>query len=149
MDFSSLENVKFLTEEFKRKDVGGFGVARPVQLKELQDFIWLFSRENSGQGVTSTGCSGTVTRPLARTKAVVSPRSLVASAITESLVGCSFARSSSTALMRAWRSAGTGLPGNSLGQRAAAVSPMRASVVSSSFSARARICSLGRSESRA
>jgi HD-GYP domain-containing protein (c-di-GMP phosphodiesterase class II) len=47
MDFSSLENVRFLTEEFKRKDVGGFGVTRPVQGKELQDFIWLFSRENT------------------------------------------------------------------------------------------------------
>ncbi|MEW5854209.1 MAG: HD domain-containing phosphohydrolase [Myxococcota bacterium] len=48
MDFSSLDHVKFLTEEFKRKDVGGFGVSRPVQLKELQDFIWIFSRENQG-----------------------------------------------------------------------------------------------------
>jgi HD-GYP domain-containing protein (c-di-GMP phosphodiesterase class II) len=47
MDFTSLENVKFLTEEFKKKDVGGFGVTRPVQLKELQDFIYIFSRENN------------------------------------------------------------------------------------------------------
>ncbi|MBI5494254.1 MAG: hypothetical protein HY904_04450 [Deltaproteobacteria bacterium] len=47
MDFTSLENVKFLTEEFKRKDVGGFAVQRQVQVKELQDFIWIFSRENS------------------------------------------------------------------------------------------------------
>ncbi len=47
MDFGSLENVKFLTEEFKKKDVGGFAVQRAVQLKELQDFIWIFSRENA------------------------------------------------------------------------------------------------------
>jgi HD-GYP domain-containing protein (c-di-GMP phosphodiesterase class II) len=48
MDFTSLENVKYLTEEFKKKDVGGFAVQRAVQLKELQDFIWIFSRENAG-----------------------------------------------------------------------------------------------------
>lgn len=47
LDFSSLDNVKFLTEEFKRRDVGGFGVNRPVQIKELQDFIWIFSRDNN------------------------------------------------------------------------------------------------------
>lgn len=46
MDFTALDNVRFLTDEFKKKDVGGFGVTRPVQLKELQDFIWIFSREN-------------------------------------------------------------------------------------------------------
>jgi HD-GYP domain-containing protein (c-di-GMP phosphodiesterase class II) len=57
MDFSSLENVKFLTEEFKRKDVGGFSVNRPVQLKELQDFIWIFSRENADQ-VDEDGAGG-------------------------------------------------------------------------------------------
>jgi len=64
MDFSSLENVKFLTEEFKRKDVGGFGVSRPVQIKELQDFIWIFSRDNSNNAEED----GTADRKLANIK---------------------------------------------------------------------------------
>lgn len=46
LDFASLDNVRFLTEEFKTRDVGGFNVARPVQLQELKDFIWIFSPRN-------------------------------------------------------------------------------------------------------
>lgn len=46
LDFASLDNVRFLTEEFKNRDVGGFSVARPVQVQELKDFIWIFSPQN-------------------------------------------------------------------------------------------------------
>lgn len=46
LDFASLDNVRFLTEEFKARDVGGFAVSRPVQLQELKDFIWIFSPRN-------------------------------------------------------------------------------------------------------
>ena len=46
LDFASLDNVRFLTEEFKTRDVGGFNVNRPVQLQELKDFIWIFSPRN-------------------------------------------------------------------------------------------------------
>ena len=42
LDFASLDNVRFLTEQFKERDVGGFNVNRPVQLQELRDFIWIF-----------------------------------------------------------------------------------------------------------
>ena len=48
LDFNSLDNVKYLTEQFKDKNVGGFNVARPVQINELKDFIWIFSPENEG-----------------------------------------------------------------------------------------------------
>jgi HD-GYP domain-containing protein (c-di-GMP phosphodiesterase class II) len=46
LDFASLDNVRFLTEEFKSRDVGGFSVTRPVQVQELKDFIWIFSPHN-------------------------------------------------------------------------------------------------------
>jgi HD-GYP domain-containing protein (c-di-GMP phosphodiesterase class II) len=46
LDFASLDNVRFLTEEFKTRDVGGFNVNRPVQVQELKDFIWIFSSQN-------------------------------------------------------------------------------------------------------
>lgn len=46
LDFASLDNVRFLTEEFKNRDVGGFNVTRPVQVQELKDFIWIFSAAN-------------------------------------------------------------------------------------------------------
>ena len=48
MDFQSLENVRFMTEAMKDKDVGGFNVTRPVQIQELKDFIWIFSPEAEG-----------------------------------------------------------------------------------------------------
>lgn len=46
LDFASLDNVRFLTSEFKNRDVGGFNVTRPVQVQELKDFIWIFSPAN-------------------------------------------------------------------------------------------------------
>ena len=46
LDFASLDNVRFLTEELKARDVGGFNVTRPVQVQELKDFIWIFSPAN-------------------------------------------------------------------------------------------------------
>jgi HD-GYP domain-containing protein (c-di-GMP phosphodiesterase class II) len=46
LDFASIDNVRFLTEEFKTRDVGGFNVTRPVQVQELKDFIWIFSPQN-------------------------------------------------------------------------------------------------------
>ena len=49
LDFASLDNVRFLTEEFKNRDVGGFNVSRPVQIQELKDFIWIFSPANEKQ----------------------------------------------------------------------------------------------------
>jgi len=57
LDFASLDNVRFLTEEFKARDVGGFNVARPVQLQELKDFIWIFSPRNEAS-VEEDGVQG-------------------------------------------------------------------------------------------
>jgi HD-GYP domain-containing protein (c-di-GMP phosphodiesterase class II) len=57
LDFASLDNVRFLTEEFKGRDVGGFNVNRPVQVQELKDFIWIFSPSNDKQ-IDEDGVSG-------------------------------------------------------------------------------------------
>ncbi len=57
LDFTSIENVKYLTEMMKEKDVGGFDVNRPVQLQELKDFIWIFSPTNEANA-TEDGIDG-------------------------------------------------------------------------------------------
>lgn len=46
LDFSALDNIRYLTEQFEEKDVGGFDVKHPVQTQELKDFIWIFSSAN-------------------------------------------------------------------------------------------------------
>lgn len=57
LDFSSLDNVRYLTEEFKNRDVGGFSVNRNVGIPELKDFIWIFSGENQ-QNADEDGAGG-------------------------------------------------------------------------------------------
>jgi hypothetical protein len=57
LDFASLDNVRYLTEEFKTRDVGGFSVTRPVQVQELKDFIWIFSPQND-KDVDEDGAAG-------------------------------------------------------------------------------------------
>jgi HD-GYP domain-containing protein (c-di-GMP phosphodiesterase class II) len=46
LDFSALDNVRYLTDQFQEKDVGGFDVKHPVQTQELKDFIWIFGASN-------------------------------------------------------------------------------------------------------
>ncbi len=43
VDFSSLENVRSLTNELKSKDMGGLQATRPVQLVELKAFLRAFA----------------------------------------------------------------------------------------------------------
>jgi HD-GYP domain-containing protein (c-di-GMP phosphodiesterase class II) len=64
LDFNSLDNVKYLTDQMKEKNVGGFNVNRPVQVQELKDFIWIFSPENEGDA----GEDGAAARKLASIK---------------------------------------------------------------------------------
>jgi HD-GYP domain-containing protein (c-di-GMP phosphodiesterase class II) len=45
VDFGSLDNVRFLTKEFKEREVGGFVLQRPIPLDELRNFVWIFSKE--------------------------------------------------------------------------------------------------------
>lgn len=57
LDFASLDNVRYLTEQFEDRDVGGFSVNRPVQVKELRDFIYIFSADNA-LGADENGVDG-------------------------------------------------------------------------------------------
>lgn len=43
VEFSSLENVRYLTNELKQRDLGGFYVERPVQLEDLKVFLRTFT----------------------------------------------------------------------------------------------------------
>ncbi|MBI4821071.1 MAG: hypothetical protein HY791_32725 [Deltaproteobacteria bacterium] len=47
-DFAALENVAYLTKEFKGRDVGGFSTKRPVTSQEIRDFLFLFTGEFKG-----------------------------------------------------------------------------------------------------
>lgn len=48
-DMRSFDNVRNLAEEFERRDVGGFGISKSVTVTELQNFIYIFSKENREQ----------------------------------------------------------------------------------------------------
>jgi HD-GYP domain-containing protein (c-di-GMP phosphodiesterase class II) len=45
-DVGSLENIRYLLCEFKRRNVGGFVLNKPITIPELRDFIYIFSRES-------------------------------------------------------------------------------------------------------
>lgn len=48
LDFSSIDNMRYLTEEFKTRGVGGFGVQRNISVAELRDFISVFAHDGGG-----------------------------------------------------------------------------------------------------
>jgi HD-GYP domain-containing protein (c-di-GMP phosphodiesterase class II) len=48
-DMRSFDNVRNLAEEFERRDVGGFGISKSVTVTELQNFIYIFSKDNREQ----------------------------------------------------------------------------------------------------
>lgn len=45
VDMASLDNVRYLLEEMRAKDVGGFNMLRTVTVPELKNFVWIFSKE--------------------------------------------------------------------------------------------------------
>lgn len=56
IDVNSLDNVRYLLGEFSRRNVGGFVLSQPINLPELRDFIYIFSRE-SDENVGEKGVS--------------------------------------------------------------------------------------------
>lgn len=44
-DFNALDMVKYLTNELRERDIGGFLSERPVTSKEIRDFLFLFTGE--------------------------------------------------------------------------------------------------------
>lgn len=57
VDLNALDNVRYLIAELRAKDVGGFSLNKPITVKELQNFIWIFSREPQG-AVEEDGLGG-------------------------------------------------------------------------------------------
>ncbi len=49
MDVSALENVRYLQEEMKQKNVGGFTLVRSVGPQELKNFISIFAKDQADQ----------------------------------------------------------------------------------------------------
>jgi HD-GYP domain-containing protein (c-di-GMP phosphodiesterase class II) len=47
VDMAALDNVKFLLEEMRAKDVGGFTLMKPITVPELKNFIAIFAKEQS------------------------------------------------------------------------------------------------------
>ncbi|MBK8014577.1 MAG: hypothetical protein IPK13_24905 [Deltaproteobacteria bacterium] len=42
-DFSELENIQFLTNEFKRRDMGGFSTSHSVTTQDIRNFLQIFA----------------------------------------------------------------------------------------------------------
>ncbi len=45
IDIKSLENVRYLLQEFERRNVGGFTLNQSITISELRNFIYIFSKE--------------------------------------------------------------------------------------------------------
>lgn len=48
VDLSALDNLRYLIGELRGKDVGGFTLTKPITVPELKNFVWIFSKEQSG-----------------------------------------------------------------------------------------------------
>src|SRR5262245_10785834 len=49
VDLNAIDNMRYLLTEMRDKDVGGFTLHKAVQLPELRNFIWIFSKEQSAR----------------------------------------------------------------------------------------------------
>src|SRR5262245_634658 len=57
VDLNAIDNMRYLLQEMREKDVGGFTLHKQVQIPELRNFIWIFSKEQSHQS-EEDGISG-------------------------------------------------------------------------------------------
>nr|WP_239469779.1 HD domain-containing phosphohydrolase [Archangium violaceum] len=48
VDLNAIDNLRFLLGEMRAKDVGGISLNKPVTVPDLKNFIWIFSKEQSG-----------------------------------------------------------------------------------------------------
>ncbi len=44
LDISTIENLKYVSEELRLRDLGGFVVDKPVTIEELKNFLFIFSK---------------------------------------------------------------------------------------------------------
>jgi HD-GYP domain-containing protein (c-di-GMP phosphodiesterase class II) len=47
VEFNAVDNIRYLLDELRAKDVGGFELGKSVQVAELKNFIWIFAQENA------------------------------------------------------------------------------------------------------
>jgi HD-GYP domain-containing protein (c-di-GMP phosphodiesterase class II) len=66
VDMAALDNVKFLLDEMRAKDVGGFNLLRPVNNQELKNFVWIFSKDKQDDEGDGTGGRKLVSMKLAK-----------------------------------------------------------------------------------
>jgi HD-GYP domain-containing protein (c-di-GMP phosphodiesterase class II) len=57
VDMAALDNVKFLLDEMRAKDVGGLTLMRSITVPELKSFIWIFSKDQT-EDADEDGVSG-------------------------------------------------------------------------------------------
>ncbi len=47
VDFNAVDNIRYLLDELRGKDVGGFELGKQVQIAELKNFIWIFAQDTA------------------------------------------------------------------------------------------------------
>ena len=47
VDFNAVDNIRYLLDELRSKDVGGFELGKAVQISELKNFIWIFAKDTA------------------------------------------------------------------------------------------------------
>ncbi len=47
VEFNAVDNMRYLLDELRGKDVGGFELVKPVQVPELKNFIWIFAQDSA------------------------------------------------------------------------------------------------------
>ena len=58
VDPSALDNVRFLIEELKSRDVGGITLLKQIGVPELKNFVWIFAKEQSDVEMGEDGLQG-------------------------------------------------------------------------------------------
>jgi len=64
LDLKSLDTTRYLVQELERCNVGGFSLDRPINTREIQNFMYIFSNDNT----ESAGESGVSARKLTALK---------------------------------------------------------------------------------
>jgi HD-GYP domain-containing protein (c-di-GMP phosphodiesterase class II) len=58
VDPSALDNVRFLIEELKSRDVGGITLLKQIGVPELKNFVWIFAKEQNDSDLGDDGLKG-------------------------------------------------------------------------------------------
>jgi HD-GYP domain-containing protein (c-di-GMP phosphodiesterase class II) len=45
VELNAVDNIRYLLQEMRAKDVGGFTLSKPVQIAELKNFVWIFAKD--------------------------------------------------------------------------------------------------------